>query len=175
MWSSWPISSEDYEVKKKQFKKKTLCEWKRSLFSHRLNISTDSKLLLQTCNLFLKKRAHCLRFFFFLLMNERSRYCSDELYRHLSPLRGEFEWKDAKGLAPMTGGVFQLGLQIRVQIKEAAAVLLKICLRVTFVFSLNIFRFKNISKHHLSSQLILFIPIKVIFPGLTRIANVVNW
>lgn len=74
----------------------------------------------------------------------------------------------------MAGGVFQLGLQIRVQIKEATAVLLKICLRVTFVFSLNIFRFKNILERHLNSQLILFIPIKVIFPGLTRIANVVN-
>lgn len=39
----------------------------------------------------------------------------DELYRHLSPLKGEFERKDAKGLAPMAGGVFQRGLQIRVQ------------------------------------------------------------
>lgn len=60
----------------------------------------------------------------------------DELYRHLSPLKGEFERKDAKGLAPM----FQRGLQIRVQ-QTVLSGKKKVPPRVTFVSLLDIFRF----------------------------------
>lgn len=77
---------------------KNVCEQKRSLFSHRLNTSTDSNLLLLSSNLFTKGCSLCFYFepqrLFFYYMNEHSLHCSDGLawlYRHLSSLRREFE------------------------------------------------------------------------------------
>ena len=77
-----------------------MCEWKRSLFSHRLTINADSNLLLLSCNLFTKG---CLLYIILCHHVVFPEWTLLILFgwvtwpdQHLSSLRREFEWNDAE-------------------------------------------------------------------------------